>query len=51
MTLWASLTNVPRMLLEVGLSIWAVVALWPRITIFMTTMNRIRKGRRTPLEG
>jgi hypothetical protein len=50
-TLWASLTNVPRMLLEVGLSIWAVVALWPRIATFMTTMNRARKDRRTPLEG
>lgn len=50
-TLWASLTNVPRMLLEVGLSIWAVVALWPRIATCAATVNRARKGRHPSFEG
>lgn len=31
-TLLASLTNVPQMTLEVILSIWAVISLWPAIT-------------------
>ncbi|MBN1246816.1 MAG: metal-dependent hydrolase [Anaerolineae bacterium] len=31
MTLWQSLTNIPKMILELALSIWALVGLWPRV--------------------
>lgn len=42
LTLWESLTRFPRLLLEIALSGWALIALWPQMVQWRERWPRLR---------